>query len=91
VTAEYAHDLGSLGAIEIRGLIFADAGSVWSLGTTDYSGGTIDDSLIWRTSVGIGVSMATAHGSFEVYMAEPLKHEVFDETQSVTFPIRLRF
>ncbi len=86
---EYARDIGNVASAGLRGHVFAEAGSVWQLQNT--GGGVVDDSLSWRTSAGVALSIDTSLGLIELYAAHPIDYETYDETQSFGLSLRLDF
>ena len=90
LSLDVARQIAELGNTAFQGHIFAEAGSVWSLAnTTLIPAGTVDDDFHWRSSVGVAVSAETAIGVFEIYYAQPVNQESYDDTQS--FGLSLAF
>lgn len=78
----------------IRGGVFYDIGSVWSLGNT--AGGPlgadpVDDSLIWRSAAGVSIFWDTPIGPLRFNFSEALNKQSYDREQSFDFTISTRF
>ncbi|WP_237072582.1 outer membrane protein assembly factor BamA [Pseudaestuariivita rosea] len=73
----------------ISGGAFFDVGSVWGLDND--LGGTIDDDLIWRSSVGLSFLWTTPLGPLRFNFAQPLSIEDFDNPQYFDVSISTSF
>jgi outer membrane protein insertion porin family len=73
----------------IRGGVFADIGSVWGLNDTD--GGAIDDSLRWRSTIGVSVFWDTPIGPLRFNFSKAIQKETYDREQTFDFSISTRF
>jgi outer membrane protein insertion porin family len=88
-TVEVVFPLGLPEEFDIRGRVFADAGSAWGLdGQTDEE---VEDSTALRASVGIGFSWDSPFGPIQVDLGVPLLKEDFDETETFRFSFGTRF
>ena len=88
-TVELVFPLGLPEEFDIRGRLFADAGSAWGLdGQTDED---VEDSTALRASVGIGFSWDSPFGPIQVDLGVPLLKEDFDETETFRFSFGTRF
>ncbi|SMX34952.1 Outer membrane protein assembly factor BamA precursor [Actibacterium lipolyticum] len=73
----------------IRGGLFADVGSVWSLDNTD--GGAVDDSMSLRSSIGVSVFWDTPIGPLRFNFSNALQKEEYDDEQNFDLTISTRF
>ena len=71
----------------IFGGVFAEAGSVWDLGSI----GVVDDAMYIRASSGVSLFWATPIGPLEFSYAFPLVYEADDITQNFSVAISTRF
>jgi len=72
--------------------LFWDTGSVWDLEDTSGFGGVeVDDSLIWRSSVGISVFWTTGLGPLRFNFSRALRKEDYDITNSFDLTLSTRF
>ncbi|WP_424970149.1 outer membrane protein assembly factor BamA [Dinoroseobacter sp. S76] len=71
---------------------FFDVGSVWDLDdTVGFDGVEVDDSLRFRSSIGISVFWDTAIGPLRFNFSRAVKKEDFDEENNFDFTISTRF
>lgn len=73
---------------------FVDVGSVWGLDRTGGGPGganPVDDSLIWRASVGLSVGYAFDGGQLDLSVAHPLEKAAYDRTETLQISFRTRF
>jgi len=89
-TAELVFPLGLPEEFDIRGRIFADAGSAWGL-DCPCDGVTVEDSTALRASVGVGFSWDSPFGPIQVDLGFPVLKEDFDETETFRFSFGTRF
>nr|WP_237685059.1 outer membrane protein assembly factor BamA [Szabonella alba] len=78
----------------IKGGVFFDAGSVWSLdniGGGPTGGNNVDDSFNLRSSVGVSVFWDTPIGPLRFNLSKALKKEVYDKTRSFDLTIQSQF
>ncbi|MBW0157908.1 outer membrane protein assembly factor BamA [Sinorhodobacter sp. B57] len=76
----------------ITGGLFWDVGSVWGLDDTLGTGGNeVDDSLNWRSSIGLSVFWTTPIGPLRFNIAKALKKEDYDEEQVFDLTISTKF
>jgi len=73
----------------IRGGVFLDVGSVWSLDNT--LGGAIDDSLNLRSTVGLSVFWDTPIGPLRFNFSKALKKEEYDKEQTFDLTVSTQF
>jgi outer membrane protein insertion porin family len=70
----------------LRGAVFADAGSLWSVNKTAASlPGLAGNALTPRASVGVGVAWDSPLGALRVDYAVPLLKQSYDKTQALSF------
>ncbi|MCQ0970418.1 outer membrane protein assembly factor BamA [Paracoccus sp. TK19116] len=92
VRAEAQFPLGLPEEYGITGGVFADAGSIWSLGDTVGTNGVeVDDSMNIRAAVGVSVFWTTPIGPLRFNFAKPLKKEDYDEEQAFDLTISTQF
>ncbi len=75
----------------ITGGAFVDVGSVWGLDNTAGTGGTVDDSLRLRSTIGFSVFWNTAIGPLRFNFTHALKKESYDKEQTFDFAISTKF
>ncbi len=73
----------------ITGGLFADMGSVWGLDNT--LGGTIDDSMHLRSSIGFSVFWDTALGPLRFNFSRAINKESYDKEQNFDLTVSTRF
>jgi outer membrane protein insertion porin family len=73
----------------ISGGLFADVGSVWGL--DDTLGGTIDDDMHLRSSVGVSVFWNTALGPLRFNFSKAISKETYDLEQNFDLTVSTRF
>lgn len=88
-SAEIQKELGQLMGNDARLGGFIDAGSVWGLSNT--LGGTVDDSLQWRASVGISLTLDIGQVPLSLYVAAPIAKHAGDDLQRFGLSISARF
>ncbi|MCT4684139.1 MAG: outer membrane protein assembly factor BamA, partial [Roseicyclus sp.] len=94
---EAAFPLGLPDEYGISGGVFYDVGTVWGLDNRD--GGSngsdgadlVDDSLIWRQTIGLSVFWDTAIGPLRFNFSHPLAFESYDLTREFDLTIEARF
>jgi outer membrane protein insertion porin family len=87
-TAEMAFPLGLPEDFGIRGHLFSDMGSLWTL---DDTGPEILDESSIRATAGAGVSWRSPFGPVRVDLATPLADEEFDKREAFRFNFGTRF
>lgn len=77
----------------VYGGVFADVGSVWGLndGIPDGASGPIDDSLYWRSAVGVSLFWESPLGPLRFNFAQPIDTQPGDETEVFRFTVDSRF
>lgn len=88
---EAAFPLGLPDEYGISGGLFYDIGSVWGLDDTAGASGAVDDSLIWRQTVGVSIFWDTAIGPLRFNFSHPLEFESYDLTREFDLTIEARF
>jgi len=72
--------------IGLRGAVFADAGSLWGLGSTaTKQPGAVGSTPALRASVGVGLAWDSPVGALRVDYAFPVFKESYDKTQALSF------
>lgn len=76
----------------ITGGVFADVGSVWSLDDTRaFGGGSVDDSLHLRSSLGVSIFWNTALGPLRFNFAKAIVKKSYDKTQVFDLTLSTQF
>ncbi|MBL4919414.1 BamA/TamA family outer membrane protein [Szabonella alba] len=88
-SVEYQRVLGSVSDNAIRGGIFMDVGSLWSLDNT--LGGVIDDKARLRGSIGVSMTFGVGELPVSLYLATPLKRQNGDRRQVFGLTAAARF
>jgi outer membrane protein insertion porin family len=89
---EAAFPLGLPDEYGISGGVFADVGTVWGLDNTNGAGGnTVDDSLHWRSSIGVSIFWDTAIGPLRFNFSRPIETLPYDRTREFDLTIEARF
>ena len=87
-TAEVRFPLGLPDEYPVRGRVFADVGSAWSV---DNAPGVVLDETSPRVSIGAGLSWRSPLGPLEVDVGFPIVKEDFDEKELLRFSFGTRF
>lgn len=87
-TAEMAFPVGLPEELGIKGHVFTDIGSLWSL---DDSGAEIVDETSLRAAGGVGLSWRSPFGPLRVDLAKPYLEEDFDKDEFFRFNFGTRF
>jgi outer membrane protein insertion porin family len=87
-TAEVMFPLDMFGELGLRGSVFTDVGSLWSIDDDDPS--IVDENSL-RVSSGLGVSWQSPFGPIGVYYAEPWMREDYDQEKQFEFSFGTRF
>lgn len=87
-TAELGFPLGLPEELDVKGALFADAGS---LTDTDDEGTTIQEEDSIRLSVGAGISWGSPLGPIRIDFARALMKESFDDEETIKFSFGTRF
>jgi outer membrane protein insertion porin family len=87
-TAQLGFPLGLPDEFGLRGRVFSDLGSI---GGTDATGPSIDDTPSMRLSAGIGIAWRSPFGPVSLDMAKALLKEDFDKTEILRFNFGTRF
>jgi outer membrane protein insertion porin family len=94
---EAAFPLGLPDEYGISGGVFYDVGTVWGLDNTagvagpTQPGGTVDDGLSWRQTVGLSIFWDTVIGPLRFNFSHPLVFEDYDLTRQFDLTIEARF
>lgn len=88
-SVELQRDLGAVRDQALRGGVFVDLGSVWSL--DDTLGGAIGDAAHLRSSIGLSLTFDLAEVPVALYLATPLGHEPGDRRQVFGLSATARF
>lgn len=88
---ETAFPLGLPEEYGLSGGLFYDVGTVWGLDDTAGAGGTVDDDLHWRQSIGFSLFWDTQIGPLRFNFAHVLDSQPYDETRSFDFTVEARF
>jgi outer membrane protein insertion porin family len=75
----------------IFGGVFADIGTLWGLNNTNGSMGQVDDSLHWRSAVGVSLFVETPFAPLRFNYAFPIEYQEHDELERFRFTIQTRF
>lgn len=75
----------------MTGGLFYDIGTVWGLDDVAGSGGTVDDSLHWRQSVGFSLFWDTQIGPLRFNFTHVLQSQSYDRTRVFDFTVEARF
>jgi outer membrane protein insertion porin family len=86
---EAAFPIGLPDEYGVTGGLFYDIGSVWGL--DDTLGGTIDDGISFRQTVGVSLFWDTVIGPLRFNFSHPLEFETFDLTREFDLTIEARF
>lgn len=91
-TAELMFPLGLPEELQIKGAVFADAGSLWSVDkpTSTTTINVQDDSSI-RSSIGTGVFWRSPVGPIRIDFSKAITKEDYDETETFRFSFGTRF
>jgi outer membrane protein insertion porin family len=88
---EAAFPLGLPEEYGISGGVFYDIGSVWGLDNTAGFGGPVDDSLHWRSAIGLSIFWDTALGPLRFNFSHALETQPYDITRDFDFTVETRF
>jgi outer membrane protein insertion porin family len=91
VRLETDFPLGVPNEYGIRGGLFLDAGTVWSLDDTAGNLGPVDDSFRLRSTIGFSLFLNTPLGPLRLNFTEALVKEDYDEEQSFDLTIATTF
>ena len=76
----------------VTGGLFMDIGSVWGLDDTAGVGGAeVDDSLIWRSSVGFSIYWTTPVGPLRLNFSKALMKEDYDKERNFDLTVSTKF
>lgn len=75
----------------ISGGLFADVGSIWGLDNTAGTGGTVDDDMYIRASVGASIFWDTPIGPLRFNFSKAVRKEDYDEEQNFDLTISTQF
>ena len=89
MSIEVQRDFGEIYQTPFRAGIFIDSGASWDL--DDTLGGSIDDSLHRRSSVGLSVVFDVGKTPVSLYVATPIEEQPGDESQVFGLSISTRF
>ena len=89
---EAAFPIGLPEEYGISGGVFYDIGSVWGLdNTAGFGGNPVDDSLHWRSSIGLSIFWDTALGPLRFNFSRALETQPYDITRDFDFTVETRF
>ena len=83
--------IGFLESYGISGGSFFDTGSVWGLDSTIGSSGTVDDSMILRSSFGLSLFWKTVIGPLRINYAPIVSKQSYDKRQLLDLTISTQF
>ncbi len=83
--------LGLPEELQIRGRVFNDVGSAWSLHENEIPGNPIDDSSSLRSSAGVGITWVSPFGPLGVDLGYAYIRESFDRTELFRLNFGTRF
>lgn len=75
----------------IKGGLFLDAGSVWSLNDTQGTGGPVDDSFHLRATLGASIFWTTPLGPLRLNFMMPFIQEDYDRDQNFDIAVSTQF
>ncbi len=75
----------------MTGGVFMDVGSVWGLDNTAGQAGEVDDSLHWRSSIGVSLFWTTGLGPLRFNFSKALAKEDYDKEQNFDLTISTKF
>jgi len=75
----------------LKGGVFLDAGSVWSLNDTDGTGGPVDDSFHLRATLGASLFWTTPLGPLRLNFMLPFVQEDYDRDQNFDIAVSTQF
>ncbi len=75
----------------LKGGLFMDAGSVWSLNDTNGTGGPVDDSFHLRATLGASLFWTTPLGPLRLNFMYPLIQEDYDRDQNFDIAVSTQF
>ena len=91
VRLEADFPLGTPDEYGLRGGVFFDTGSVWSLNDTAGNGGPVDDGLNLRAVIGVSVFWTTPLGPLRFNFTHALKKEDYDKEQTFDLTVSTNF
>ncbi|MEL6644182.1 MAG: BamA/TamA family outer membrane protein [Pseudomonadota bacterium] len=71
--------------------LFADVGTVWKVDRSTAPSGVLEDGRDWRSAAGLGLSIATPLGRFQISYAAHIDGEAFDEEAEVNLSFATDF
>ena len=83
--------IGFLESYGMSGASFFDTGSVWSLDSTIGSSGTVDDSMILRSSFGVSLLWKTVIGPLRINYTPIVSKQTYDNRQLLDLTISTQF
>jgi outer membrane protein insertion porin family len=87
-TAEIGFPIGVVSAVDLRGRLFADMGTLTNV---DLNGPGLVDGAKIRASVGVGISYGSPFGPILIDLGIPILKEDYDDTEVVRFSFGTRF
>jgi len=91
VRLESEFPLGIPNEYGLKGGVFLDAGSVWSLNDTAGTGGPVDDSFILRAVLGVSIFWTTPLGPLRFNFTKAILKEDYDEEQNFDLTVSTSF
>ena len=87
-TAEISFPIGLVSAVDLRGRIFTDIGTLTSV---DLNGPGLVDGAKIRASAGVGISYGSPFGPILIDLGFPVIKEDYDDTEVIRFSFGARF
>jgi outer membrane protein insertion porin family len=75
----------------LKGGLFLDAGSVWSLNDTEGTAGPVDDSFHLRAVLGVSIFWTTPIGPLRFNFTKAIVKEDYDEEQNFDLTVSTTF
>ena len=75
----------------LKGGVFMDAGSVWSLNDTDGTAGPVDDSFHLRAVLGVSIFWTTPIGPLRFNFTKAILKEDYDKEQNFDLTVSTNF
>lgn len=88
-SAELQQSVGDLFSVPARVSSFIDVGTTWDI--SDTLGGTVDDGLNWRSSVGVSLTLQLGNVPLSMYVAKPIQKVSGDDEQTFGLSISTNF
>lgn len=88
-SAELQQSIGDIFSAPARVGGFIDVGTTWDL--SDTLGGTVDDDLNWRSSIGVSLTLQLGNVPLSMYVAKPIQKSSGDDEQTFGLSISTSF